>query len=61
MLSIIIGLCLLCFGIIGITRNWWAVLDFVRIVIPVGLLVLGVISVLAGLSDLKKPSTMKRP
>ena len=56
MLNIIFGLCLLSFGIIGIMNNWWAVLDFVRVVIPVGLLIFGVISILAGLSSLKKPS-----
>jgi len=36
--------------------NWWAVLDFVRVVIPVGILVFGVLSILAGLSGLKKSS-----
>ena len=56
MLSIILGLCLLCLGIYGIVSNWWAVLDFVRVVIPVGVLVFGVLSILAGLSGLKKSS-----
>jgi len=56
MLHIILGLCLLCLGIFGIASNWWAVLDFVRVVIPVGVLVFGVISILAGLSSLKESS-----
>ena len=56
MMNIIVGLCLLCLGIIGIVRNWWAVLDFVRVVIPVGVLVFGVLSLMAGLSSMKKSS-----
>jgi len=56
MLSIILGLCLLCLGIFGIVTNWWAVLDFIRVVIPVGVLVFGVVSILAGLSNLKESS-----
>ena len=56
MLSIILGLCLLCLGIFGIVTNWWAVLDFIRVVIPVGVFVFGVVSILAGLSSLKESS-----
>jgi len=56
MLSIILGLCLLCLGVFGIVSNWWAVLDFVRVVIPVGVFVFGVLSILAGLSSLKESS-----
>ena len=56
MLSIILGLCFLCLGIFGIVSNWWAVLDFVRVVIPVGVFVFGVLSILAGLSSLKESS-----
>jgi len=56
MLSIILGLCLLCLGVFGIVSNWWAVLDFVKVVIPVGVFVFGVLSLLAGLSSLKESS-----
>jgi hypothetical protein len=56
MLNIIVGLCLLCLGIFGIVSNWWAVLDFVRVVIPVGVFIFGVLSILAGLGSLKKSS-----
>ena len=56
MLSIILGLCLLCLGVFGIVSNWWAVLDFVKVVIPVGVFVFGVLSILAGLSSLKESS-----
>ena len=56
MLHIILGLCFLCVGIFGIVSNWWAVLDFIRVVIPVGVLVFGVVSILAGLSSLKESS-----
>ena len=56
MLHIIFGLCLLCLGTIGIVSNWWAVLDFVGVVIPVGVLFFGVLSLMAGLNGLKKSS-----
>jgi len=56
MLHIILGLCFLGIGIFGIVSNWWAVLDFIRVVIPVGVLVFGVVSILAGLSSLKESS-----
>ena len=56
MLHIILGLCFLCIGIFGMVSNWWAVLDFIRVVIPVGVFVFGVVSILAGLSSLKESS-----
>lgn len=56
MLNIIFGLCLLCLGIFGIVRNWWAVIDFVRVVFPVAMVFFGVISILAGLSTRRKKS-----
>jgi hypothetical protein len=56
MLHIILGLCFLCIGIFGIVTNWWAVLDVIRVVIPVGVFVFGVVSILAGLSNLKESS-----
>jgi len=56
MLHIILGLCFLCLGIFGIVTNWWAVVDVIRVVIPVGVFVFGVVSILAGLSNLKESS-----
>ncbi|MBW1675551.1 MAG: hypothetical protein JRF30_03270 [Deltaproteobacteria bacterium] len=56
MLNIIFGLCLLCAGIFGIMRNWWAVVDFVRVVIPVAVVIFGVLSILAGLSGRRERS-----
>jgi len=54
MLNIVLGVCLLCIGIIGLARNWWAVLDFVGVIVPVLLVVIGVLTVLAGLTSWKK-------
>jgi len=56
MVHIIFGLCLLCLGIFGIVRNWWAVVDFVRVVIPVAVVIFGVLSILAGLSGRRERS-----
>ena len=54
MLNIVVGLCLLCVGIFGIMTNWWAVFDFVKVVIPVGIVIFGVLSVLAGNGSVRK-------
>ena len=56
MLNIIIGLCLLCLGICGIANSWWAVIDFVNVVIPTALVIFGILSILAGLKSRKQPS-----
>lgn len=56
MLHIIFGLCMLCFGIIVILSNWWAVIDFVKVIIPLVVLVFGVLSILTGISSMKKSS-----
>jgi len=53
-LNIIFGLCLTSLGIIGIVTNWWAVADFVGVVIPLIMIIFGVISILAGLSATKE-------
>ena len=51
MINIVIGLCLLALGISGIAANWWAVVDFVGVLIPLALVAVGVISILAGLNS----------
>jgi hypothetical protein len=51
MINVVIGLCLLALGVSGIATNWWAVVDFVGVLIPLALLVVGVISILAGLNS----------
>jgi hypothetical protein len=51
MINIIIGLCLLALGISGIATNWWAVVDFVGVLIPLALVTVGVVSILAGLNS----------
>jgi hypothetical protein len=53
MLNIIVGICLLCLGIYGVVSNWWAVVDFIGVIIPVILLITGVLAVLAGLTGRK--------
>lgn len=51
MINTIIGLCLLALGISGIATNWWAVVDFVGVLIPLALVGVGVISILSGLNS----------
>jgi hypothetical protein len=51
MINVVIGLCLLALGVSGIAPNWWAVVDFVGVLIPLALLVVGVLSILAGLNS----------
>jgi len=50
LIHILLGICLLSLGIAGIASNWWAVLDFVSVVIPMIMLFIGVISILAGIN-----------
>jgi len=50
-LHILLGICLLSLGIAGIASNWWAVLDFVSVVIPIIMVFFGVISILAGINS----------
>ncbi|KPA09340.1 membrane protein [Candidatus Magnetomorum sp. HK-1] len=52
-IHIILGICLLSLGIAGIASNWWAVLDFVSVIIPLIMLFIGVISILAGINATK--------
>ncbi|MBN2496111.1 MAG: hypothetical protein JXR96_16070 [Deltaproteobacteria bacterium] len=53
MLNIIVGICLLSLGIGGVLTNWWAIIDFITVVIPLVLVVLGVLSILSGLGSRK--------
>jgi len=50
LVHILLGICLLSLGIAGIASNWYAVLDFVSVVIPIIMVFIGVLSVLAGLN-----------
>jgi uncharacterized membrane protein len=50
MFNIVLGLCLICLGIVGITRNWWAVIDLVNVLLPVAFFLVGIIALAAGLS-----------
>ncbi|KPA14486.1 membrane protein [Candidatus Magnetomorum sp. HK-1] len=52
-IHIILGICLLSLGIAGIASNWWAVLDFVSVIIPLIMLFIGIISILAGINATK--------
>ena len=54
MANILIGICLLSFGIIGIAVNWWAVIDFIAVIIPAALLVIGTITILSGLNSQRR-------
>jgi hypothetical protein len=50
MISVVVGLCLLALGVAGVAQNWWAVVDFVRAVLPVALIIMGTISMVAGIT-----------
>ena len=60
MLNIFFGLCLLCLGISGIITNWWSVVDFVVVMVPILLVVFGSLSVMAGLSRLGERGRLGR-
>ena len=54
LIHILLGICLLSLGVAGIASNWWAVLDFVSVIIPLIMLLAGVLSILAGFNERKK-------
>jgi len=49
MFNIIFGLCLICLGLVGITQHWWAVIDFVNVLLTVALFLFGVVALMAGI------------
>ena len=55
-LSILLGSCLMGIGVMGIVSNWWAVLDFIKVVIPLAVLIFGVLSISTGLLSRKETS-----
>ena len=60
MLNIFFGICLLCLGICGIITNWWAVVDFITVMVPMLLVVIGALSIMAGLSRLSERARLRR-
>ena len=60
MINIVFGICLVSLGICGIITNWWAVLDFMMVIVPVLLVVIGGFSVMAGLSRLNERVRIRR-
>jgi hypothetical protein len=51
MLHIVVGLLLVILGWWGISENWYLFLDLVWVVVPMLLLLLGIVSLLAGLGS----------
>lgn len=60
LLHIILGLCLISSGVYGIVSNWWAVADFVSVVVPLLLIFFGVISVMSGLSLIQDKKRIRK-
>jgi hypothetical protein len=53
-IHMLLGICLLSLGIAGIASNWWAVMDFVSVIIPLIMIFVGTLSLLTGLNQVKK-------
>ena len=54
MVNFVLGLCLICLGIAGVVKNWYAVLDTVSVLIPLLLLFVGVLAFSAGVNGKAK-------
>jgi len=50
---LLLGICLLSLGIAAIASNWWAVMDFVSVIIPLIMIFVGTLSVMAGINQRK--------
>ena len=59
MFNILFGICLVCLGICGIITNWWSVVDFITVMVPVLLLIVGAFSIMAGLSRLSERANQR--
>jgi uncharacterized membrane protein YkgB len=53
-IHMVLGICLLSLGIAGIASNWWAVMDFVSVIIPLIMILVGTLSFLTGLNQFKQ-------
>lgn len=57
--SVIFGLLTLALGLWGLTAWWWSVTEFLRGAAPVGLIVLGLVALAAGVQSVNKPGGRK--
>jgi len=57
--SIIVGLLALAFGIWGLTVWWWSVVELLRGLIPVILLLIGILSLATGVSEVRQEQEVK--
>jgi len=53
-IHMLLGICLLSLGIAGIASNWWAVMDFVSVIIPLIMIFVGTLSLLTGLNQINR-------
>jgi hypothetical protein len=58
--SIILGSILVVVSLFGFTYWWWDVVDILRGIIPIGLLILGIVAIGAGLNMVKEEPIKKR-
>ena len=57
--SIIVGLLALAFGIWGLTVWWWSVVELLRGLIPMVLLLIGILSLATGVSEVRQEQEVK--
>lgn len=58
--SIILGTILVIVSLFGFMHWWWDVIDILRGMIPIGLLILGIVAIGAGLNMVKEEPIKKR-
>jgi len=57
--KVIVGLLAISFGLWGMTVWWWSVTEFLRGAVPIVLVLLGVISLAAGVSRVRDDNQVK--
>jgi len=53
MLNLILGVVLIAFGLWGMTTNWMMFLDTFKMIVFLGLIVFGIVAILAGIKQSK--------
>ena len=53
MLHVIIGITAIVVGLWGISRNWYMFLDMLLTMLPAGMIIFGIVALLAGLRSMR--------
>ena len=59
MINIIVGVIAIILALMAISRNWYMFFDMLGVIVPLGLLLFGIIALLAGIRGLNRNTEKK--